>query len=223
MSPDQTPQPQATSAPATPPLAAPQAAPAPAPITTPTPPPAAPAAAPAAPQAPASAPLPQAPATPLPATPATTSDTCKCPTIIAADWDKKKTTINKIFYKAYSPRLFYYPFSFVIDVLRAQKAAMAKGCKVVENGSVMSDCAMFMGNVFVEVTGANPNDPHILSLTGKEVYTKVSKNEYKNIKQDIDELTKELGKAPEQLYLWWTSCPKCMATKEVKAVLVALS
>src|SRR3989338_3941731 len=59
------------------------------------------------------------------------------------DWDKKKTTINKTFYKSYSPRLFYYPFSFVIDLFRAQKAATAKGYKVVENGMIIDDGAMF--------------------------------------------------------------------------------
>lgn len=147
---------------------------------------------------------------------------CKCPTINAADWDKKKSTINKTFYKAFSPRIFSYPFSFVIDVFRAQKSAIAKGYKPVEGGMVLDDGAMFFGNVMIEVTGANTNDPSVYSLEGKEVYTKVSRSSMLKIKNDIVELEKELGKKPAQLFIWWTSCPLCMVTKDIKAVLIAL-
>lgn len=87
---------------------------------------------------------------------------------------------------------------------------------------ILDDCSMFWGNVMVEVTGANINDPHILSLEGREVYTKVSRNDWKNIRRDIKELEKELGKKPEQLLIWWTSCPVCTANREAKAVLIAL-
>ncbi len=147
---------------------------------------------------------------------------CKCPTINAADWDKKKSTISKTFYKAFSPRIFYYPFSFVIDVFRAQKSAIAKGYKPVENGMVIDDGAMFLGNVMIEVTGANTNDPSVYSLEGKEVYTKVSRSSMLQIKNDIADLEKELGKKPAQLFFWWTSCPLCTLTKDIKAVLIAL-
>lgn len=147
---------------------------------------------------------------------------CKCPVINAADWDKKKTTINKTFYKAFSPRIFYYPFSFVIDVFRAQKGATAKGYKPVENGMILDDCSMFFGKIMIEVTGANTNDPDVYSLEGKEVYTKVSRSSWTKIKNDIVDLEKELGKKPTQLFVWWTSCPLCMLTKEIKAVLIAL-
>lgn len=147
---------------------------------------------------------------------------CKCPTVNPADWDKKKTTINKVFYKSYSPRIFYYPFSFVIDLFRAQKAAESKGYKVVENGMIIDDGAMFWGHVMVEVTGANTNDPNVISFEGKEVYTKVSRNEWQNMRLDIADLEKELGKKPAQLFIWWTACPKCVAQKEVKSVLIAL-
>lgn len=147
---------------------------------------------------------------------------CKCPNVNAADWDKKKQTINKTFYKAFSPRIFSYPFSFVIDVFRAQKAAIAKGYKPVENGMVLDDGAMFFGSVMIEVTGANTNDPDVYSLEGKEAYTKVSRSSMMQIKNDIADVEKELGKKPAQLFIWWTSCPVCMLTKDVKAVLIAL-
>ena len=87
---------------------------------------------------------------------------------------------------------------------------------------IIDDGAMFWGHVMLEVTGANTNDPNVLSLEGKEVYTKVSRNEWKNIRFDIADLEKELGKKPAQLFVWWTACPKCVAKKEVKSILIAL-
>lgn len=209
----------ATPAPVTPPPAAP--APQAAPASTPAPAPQVP-----EPAVPAPAPAPAAPVaqTPTPAAPQTPASSagCKCPTINPADWDKKKTQINKTFFKAYSPRLLYYPFSFDIDVYRAVKGATAKGYKPVEKGMVLDTGGMFWANVMVEVTGANTQDPEVVSLEGKEVYTKVCRSEWKDIKNDIAELEKELGRKPAQLYIWWTSCPKCTAGKEVKAVLIAV-
>jgi len=87
---------------------------------------------------------------------------------------------------------------------------------------IIDDGAMFWGHVMVEITDANTNDPDVLSLEGKEVYTKVSRNEWQNMRLDIADLEKELGKKPAQLFIWWTACPKCVAKKEVKSVLIAL-
>lgn len=74
----------------------------------------------------------------------------------------------------------------------------------------------------VEVTGENAEDKNVVSLKGKEVYTKVSKSPWNEIKDDIEELKKELGSEPKELYLWYTACPKCMDKKEVKTVLIAV-
>ncbi len=172
--------------------------------------------------APVPAPTPAQAQTNSPQPPPKAPVACKCPVVNAADWDKKKLIINKTFFKAFSPRIFYYPFSFVIDVLRAQKAAIAKGYKPVENGMVLDDGAMFFGNALIEVTGANTNDPQVLSLEGKEVYTKASRRPWSEIKMDIVELTKELGKAPSQLFIWYTSCPNCTDSREVKSIIIAL-
>lgn len=147
---------------------------------------------------------------------------CGCPTINPAEWDKQKKKLDKTFYKSFSPRLLYYPFSFVIDLDRARKAAAKKGYQVVPNGMILDTGGMFLSSVLVEVTGAKADDKNIISLSGKELYTKVSRRPFKEIKTDIAELETELGAHPGELYIWWTSCPKCTDKKEAKAILIAI-
>ena len=165
---------------------------------------AAPERAPAASETPASTPA-EATA-PEAATPA--AKACKCKVVNAAEWDKQKKTLNKTFYKTFSPKIFYIPLSFPIDVLRATQGAQKKGYTVVDDGMILDTGGMFMGNVMVEVTGADTKDKNVVSVG--EVYCKASRNEYKEIKNDIAELEKEIGGKPSELYIWYTSCPKCM-------------
>jgi hypothetical protein len=42
------------------------------------------------------------------------------------------------------------------------------------------------------------------------------------MREDIAELEKELGAAPKELYVWYTSCPACTDKKEAKSVLIAV-
>lgn len=148
---------------------------------------------------------------------------CKCPAINAAEWDKKRQKLNKTFHKTFSPRLFYYPFSFVIDVDRATRGAVKKGYKPVDGGMVLDTGGMFWGSVLIEVTDAKLEDGSVVDFTNKEIYTKVVTRPWNELKAAIDELNKELGAAPLELYTWWTSCPKCVASKEVKVVLIAVT
>ena len=85
-----------------------------------------------------------------------------------------------------------------------------------------TNCKMFWATLLVEVDGAKADDPNVVSLAGKNLYTKVSRKPWKQIKEDIDELTKELGAAPKELYIWYTSCPGCTDKKEAKCVLIAV-
>ncbi|MEK7673252.1 MAG: hydrolase [Patescibacteria group bacterium] len=164
---------------------------------------------------PATAATPPATSTPAPIA-------CKCPNINPAEWDKKKMQLNKSFYKTYSLRIFNYPFAFTPEVYRAFKGAQQKGYNPVENGMILDTGGMFLGDVMVEVTSPNLQDKNVISLAGKELYTKVSRRPQSQIKQDIAELVTEIGKQPFALYFWWTSCPNCQAQKEAKTVLIAV-
>ena len=172
-------------------------------------------------QAPVQAQTP-APQAAQPAPTAVAPKACKCPNINPAEWDKKKMQLNKSFYKTYSLRLFNYPFAFAPEVYRAFKEAQQKGYNPVENGMILDTGAMFLGDIMVEVANPNLQDKNVVSLAGKEIYTKVSRRPQSQIKQDIAELITEIGKQPFALYFWWTSCPQCQAQKEAKTVLIAV-
>lgn len=165
-----------------------------------------------------------APAAAQPATVATTpvpTVACKCPTVNEADWDKKKKNLNKTFYKTFSPRLLFIPFSYAIDLDRASRSALKKGYQIPSNPMVLSSDGMFWGALMVEVTGTKTGDSNVINLN-QEVYTKVSKRDWKLLKLDIAELTQELGQPPQEVYCWYTSCPKCKDSKVVKTVLIAV-
>lgn len=165
-----------------------------------------------------------APAAVQPATVATTpvpTVVCKCPTVNESDWDKKKKILNKTFYKTFSPRLLFIPFSYAIDLDRASRAALKKGYQIPANPMVLSSDGMFWGSLMVEVTGTKTGDSNVVNLN-QEVYIKVSKRDWKLLKLDIAELTQELGQPPKEVYCWYTSCPKCKDSKVVKTVLIAV-
>lgn len=171
----------------------------------------------------APAPVATTPAPVAPAAPTTTETTaCKCPTINAAEWDKQKKQLDKTFYKTFSPRLFNYPLSFPIDLERAKQGAIKKGYKIPDNPMILDTGGMFWATVMLEVNGVTGTDSSVVSFSGKNLYTKVSKRPWKEIDQDIAELKTEMGSEPAELYFWWTSCPKCVDKKEVKAVLIAV-
>ncbi len=167
---------------------------------------------------------PETPAeTPAPEEPAEKSaEECKCIEVSKEEWDKKHTTIEKSFYKTWSPRLFYYPFSMGIDIQRAIKGAKEKGYTVPEKMMLIDTGGMFWASIMVEVDGAKTDDPNVVSLAGKKVYTHVSTRPWKEMKTDVEELNEELGYKPDELYFWYTSCPKCTEEREVKSVLIAV-
>ncbi len=86
---------------------------------------------------------------------------------------------------------------------------------------ILDTGGMLWSTLMVEVEGANAEDKNVVSLKGKEFYTKVSKLPWKDMKTDIEALKQELGKEPTELYFWYTSCPKCTDKKEIKTVLIA--
>lgn len=159
---------------------------------------------------------------PTEASPEKAASPCNCQTPDPNLYDGKKTEINKTFYKTYSPRLFHMPFSFAVDVNRAQMAAKQKGYAPVQSPMILDTLGMFWANIFVEIENAEPTDKNVMSLDGKPVYTKFSRSDWKDIKLDIAALEAEAGQKPQQTYVWWTSCPKCVDTKEVKAVIVGV-
>jgi len=116
----------------------------------------------------------------------------------------------------------FFPFSFAIDVTRAMGSALKKGYKVPNNPMILDEPGMFWGTVWIEVEGADPQkDSSVMTLSGKEFYTKTSTRPWKEMKKDLEELTQEFGKKPDQVYVWYTACPKCEKEKDIKTVYFA--
>ncbi|MFH1284096.1 MAG: hydrolase [Candidatus Peregrinibacteria bacterium] len=149
-------------------------------------------------------------------------EACKCPEVKAEDWDKKRTQLNKMFYKTFSPKLFYFPFSIAVDINRAIQGAKKAGYTVPDNAMILDTGGMFMGSVMVEVQGAKEGDKNVVSFAGKNLYTKVCTRPWKEMRADIMDLERELGAKPKEFYMWYTACPKCIDTKNVKTVLIAV-
>lgn len=151
----------------------------------------------------------------------TAEEPCKCPEINPAEWDKQKKHLNKTFYKAFSPRILGYPFSFVIDLDRATRGAKGRDYQVPETPMIMDTGGLFLGHVMVEVTEGNADDPNIVDLKGKDLYTKIAAGP-KSTKNEVEGLKAEIGVEPTEVYYWWVSCPKCDAKKESKAIIIAV-
>ena len=148
------------------------------------------------------------------------NSSCGCPVVTKEEWDKKETTMDKMFYKTWSPRLLYFPFSMEIDINRAVTGAEKDGFTTPRPPMLLDTGGMFMSKLFVEVEGGKEDNPNVMSLKGKKLYTKASTRPWKEIGKDIAELKKE--KNPKELYMWYTACPKCMKDKEVKTVLIGV-
>ena len=167
------------------------------------------------------------PAEPTPAEPETApteakGDDCECLTINEQEWDKQKKNLNKKFYKTYSPRILFFPFSMAIDINRAIMSAKKDGFTVPANPMLLDTGGMFWASVMIEVEGGDDTNKSVVKLEG-EYYAKTSRRPWKEMKVDMDELTKEFGSKPKELWMWYTACPKCIPgdPEKIKTVFLA--
>jgi hypothetical protein len=142
------------------------------------------------------------------------------PAFNEAEWDEQKKTIDKVFVKGFSPRIFRYPFSLEIDILRCIKAAAARGLTVVEPKGVMDIGGSFFSKALLEVTGdVKEGDSGLVILKG-EYYTKVAKRGFLGMKKEVAEIQKTLGGTPKELYFWHATYPTYTG-KAAKTVIIA--
>jgi hypothetical protein len=151
----------------------------------------------------------------------TVTGPCSCPEVKAENWDKKKVTLHKTFYKTFSTRAFGYHFSDAIDKNRGMIEIKVKDYKTPANPMVLDTNNLFLSTLLIEVEGANPKDSKVVTFD-KEFYCKVSKNtSRKDLKLDVAALDQEMGKKPTEVYFWFVTCAKCNAKKEIRTVILA--
>ncbi len=142
-------------------------------------------------------------ATPTPvATPVTPEPVVQAVVVNVADWDKKKQTLNKKFFRTFSPRLMFFPFSRAIDINRAQMGAKSAGFTPVAGGMVLETVGRFWGSLMIEVEGAGQASGNLILLEGKEVYSKVTARKDSEFAADVAEMTAESAKVPAETYVW---------------------
>jgi len=146
---------------------------------------------------------------------------CNCPEINAEVWDKKKVTLHKTFYKTFSTRVFGHHLTDAIDKNRGFIEMKVKDYKPVTNPMILDTNNLFWSTLFIEVEGANPQDPKVVTLE-KEFYCKVSSNtSRKDLQLEVSAIEQEMGKKPTEVYFWFVTCLKCDAKKEIKTVILA--
>ncbi len=142
------------------------------------------------------------------------------PSFDPAQWDGQKKQIEKTFVKAFSPRLFRYPFSLEIDVLRGIKAAAAHSVEVVEPKQVMDTGGRFLSSVLLEVTGdIKEGASGFVKLSG-EYYCHVVKRNFLGMQAEVMDVQKALDGVPKELYFWHATYPKYTGD-EAKTVIIA--
>ena len=146
---------------------------------------------------------------------------CDCPDVNVAAYDKQKVTLHKTFYKTFSTRILCHHFSDAIDKNRGMIEIKVKDYKVPTKPMILDTNSLFLSTLFIEVEGANPQDPKVVTLE-KEFYCKATKNtSRKELKADLVALEQEMGKKPTEVYFWFISCLKCGAQKEIKTIILA--
>lgn len=170
------------------------------------------------PAAPENAPAEQAQAPQAP--PAPPSE--PLPPITDENWDHKQVQINRTFYKTFSPRIFYFPFSLEVDIVRAKQAAQKAGYQVPENAIVIDKAGMFFTDLYVEIVGVDPakQDSNVLTVN-KTFDTLSSKNSWFKLRGEIADIKQQHGQEPQDLYVLHTSNIKGERQQDIQKILMA--
>jgi hypothetical protein len=134
-----------------------------------------------------------------------------CPKFDPAPWDDQiNDWVDKKFVKATVSTFFYMPLNFgsVIKKLN-EKADAAKA--IMPDWLCLSDhLSKWKMNIYLAVDKDVPGAENV-TLTGKFL-SKVYEGDFKNSGkwcQDFEQYVKGRNYKVDQLYMWYTTCPKC--------------
>jgi hypothetical protein len=135
-----------------------------------------------------------------------------CPKFNPAPWDGKVLEWNnKKFIKGRVFTLFYMPFNFG-KVITKMLAEIEKAGAKAEDWMGLSDhTSKWNMDLYVAVDREIPGAENV-SLSGK-FFSKVYEGAFKETGQwckDFETLVKSKGMEIKKLYMWYTTCPKCV-------------
>lgn len=139
------------------------------------------------------------------------NDNCCCPKFNPEPWDEKEITWeNKKFIQDRVTSFFHIPLNFGFVMKRIMKKIEESNVKCEDMIVMTDENSLWGADVFVDVSG-DVNNGKMKSISGTFL-TKVFEGPYKDMGKWIKEneqYIKSKGKEINQLYFYYTTCPKC--------------
>lgn len=134
-----------------------------------------------------------------------------CPKFDPAPWDDKIFEWeNKTFIKDKVFTLFYMPMNFG-SIMKRLKEKVTKADAGTPDWLCLSEHTSKWNMDIYLAVDKNISDAENVTFSGK-FYSKVYEGPYKetgNWMKDFETLTKSKGLTTKNIYMWYTTCPKC--------------
>ena len=151
-------------------------------------------------------------------------DTGCCPRFNPAPWDGRELEWqNKRFVKGAVCTLIYMPLNYGLVMKRIQEKIDQHGGHVPDGMWLSDHTSRWNMDLYVAVDREIPGADNV-TLSGKFI-SKVYEGAFRNTRtwmQDFEKSAKEQGHKIKNMYLWYTTCPKC-AKKYGKNYVVILA
>ena len=139
------------------------------------------------------------------------NETCCCPKFNAEPWNEKEITWdNKKFIQDRVTSFFHIPLNFGQVMKRIMNKIEESNVKCEDMIVMTDENSLWGADVFVDVSGDVKNGK-MKTISGTFL-TKVFEGPYKDMGKWIKEneqYVKSKGKEINQLYFYYTTCPKC--------------
>jgi hypothetical protein len=143
--------------------------------------------------------------------PAEIKSTGCCPPFDPAQWDEKEIIWhNKLFVHDHIISFIHIPLTLNGRVKKNGKLILKAGADVPDYLMLIDENSKWGADMYIEVSKDVPR-AKMLTMSGTFL-TKVFEGPYKFIgtwAQQMDDYVKSQGKTEEQLFYFYTTCPKC--------------
>jgi hypothetical protein len=143
--------------------------------------------------------------------PAEIKSTGCCPPFDPAQWDEKEIIWhNKLFVHDHIISFIHIPLTLNGRVKKNGKLILKTGADVPDYLMLIDENSKWGADMYIEVSKDVPR-AKMLTMSGTFL-TKVFEGPYKYIgtwAQQMDDYVKSKGKTAEQLFYFYTTCPKC--------------
>lgn len=147
-----------------------------------------------------------------------------CPKFEPSPWDDKVIDWNdKTFIKGKVKTFFYMPFGFRKIMTKLQNMVVKAGASIPDYLCLSNHTSKWSMDVLLAVSKPIEGADNII-LSGK-YYSRVYEGPFQDTGKwtvDFDKVAKEKGYQIKQMYMWYTTCPKC-AKKYGKNYVVILA